>query len=140
MTAAEVAELVGPDVADLADGLTRRILARGNEIATERGIIIADTKVEFGWEPNGELVLADELLTSDSSRFWPADEWEPGHPQPSFDKQYVRDWLESHEWDQRPPAPTLPPDVIAGTAARYREAYERLAGRPLDTWLAEARG
>ena len=115
MTAAEVAELVGADIGDLADGLTRRILARGNEIATERGIIIADTKVEFGVERTAgkpSLILADEVLTPDSSRFWPAEEWEPGHPQPSFDKQYVRDWLTSPAsgWDRRsgeapPPLP-----------------------------------
>ena len=85
------------------------------------------------------MVLADEVLTPDSSRFWPAGGWSPGHSPPSFDKQYVRDWLEDHAWDHRPPPPALPPDVVAGTAARYREAYERLAGRPLDGWLAEAR-
>jgi phosphoribosylaminoimidazole-succinocarboxamide synthase len=137
MTAAEVAELVGPDIASRADLLTRRILARGNEIAAERGILIADTKVEFGVDrstgiPN--LVLADEILTPDSSRFWPADEWEPGHPQPSFDKQYVRDWLTSPAsgWDRRSgqPPPPLPDDVIDRTRAKYVDAYERLTGRP----------
>ena len=136
MTAAEVAELVGADIGDLADGLTRRILARGNEIATERGIIIADTKVEFGVERNDgtpRLVLADEVLTPDSSRFWPAEEWEPGHPQPSFDKQYVRDWLTSPAsgWDRRSgePPPPLPDDVIERTRAKYVDAYQRLTGR-----------
>ena len=137
MTAAEVAELVGPDIASRADLLTRRILARGNEIAAERGILIADTKVEFGVDrstgiPN--LVLADEILTPDSSRFWPADEWEPGHPQPSFDKQYVRDWLTSPAsgWDRRSgqPPPPLPQDVIDRTRAKYVDALERLTGRP----------
>ncbi|HVD23117.1 MAG TPA: phosphoribosylaminoimidazolesuccinocarboxamide synthase [Lapillicoccus sp.] len=137
MTAAEVAELVGPDIASRADLLTRRILARGNEIAAERGILIADTKVEFGVDrstgiPN--LVLADEILTPDSSRFWPADEWEPGHPQPSFDKQYVRDWLTSPAsgWDRRSgqPPPPLPEDVIDRTRAKYVDALERLTGRP----------
>ena len=137
MTAAEVAELVGPDIASRADLLTRRILARGNEIAAERGILIADTKVEFGVDrstgiPN--LVLADEILTPDSSRFWPADEWEPGHPQPSFDKQYVRDWLTSPAsgWDRRSgqPPPPLPEDVIDRTRAKYVDAFERLTGRP----------
>jgi phosphoribosylaminoimidazole-succinocarboxamide synthase len=137
MTAAEVAELVGPDIASRADLLTRRILARGNEIAAERGILIADTKVEFGVDrstgiPN--LVLADEILTPDSSRFWPADEWEPGHPQPSFDKQYVRDWLTSPAsgWDRRSgqPPPPLPQDVIDRTRAKYVDAFERLTGRP----------
>jgi phosphoribosylaminoimidazole-succinocarboxamide synthase len=136
MTAAEVAELVGADIGDLADGLTRRILARGNEIATERGIIIADTKVEFGVERTGgtpRLVLADEVLTPDSSRFWPAEEWEPGHPQPSFDKQYVRDWLTSPAsgWDRKSgePPPPLPDDVIERTRAKYVDAYQRLTGR-----------
>ena len=137
MTAAEVAELAGPDIASRADLLTRRILARGNEIAAERGILIADTKVEFGVDrstgiPN--LVLADEILTPDSSRFWPADEWEPGHPQPSFDKQYVRDWLTSPAsgWDRRSgqPPPPLPQDVIDRTRAKYVDALERLTGRP----------
>ena len=136
MTAAQVAELIGADLASRADVLTRRIVFQGNEIAAGRGILIADTKVEFGVDratgiPN--LVLADEVLTPDSSRFWPADEWEPGHPQPSFDKQYVRDWLTSPAsgWDrgsgQRPPP--LPDDVIDRTRAKYVEAYERLTGR-----------
>jgi phosphoribosylaminoimidazole-succinocarboxamide synthase len=136
MTAAEVAELVGADIGDLADGLTRRILARGNEIAIERGIIIADTKVEFGVErTDGKptLILADEVLTPDSSRFWPAEEWEPGHPQPSFDKQYVRDWLTSPAsgWDRRSgePPPPLPDDVIDRTRQKYVDAYQRLTGR-----------
>ena len=136
MTAAEVAELVGADIGDLADGLTRRILARGNEIASERGIIIADTKVEFGVERTDgkpSLILADEVLTPDSSRFWPAEEWEPGHPQPSFDKQYVRDWLTSPAsgWDRRSgeAPPPLPEDVIERTRAKYVDAYQRLTGR-----------
>jgi phosphoribosylaminoimidazole-succinocarboxamide synthase len=132
MTAAEVAELVGPAVGKMADDLTRRILARGNEIATEKGILIADTKVEFGVE-HGSLVLADEVLTPDSSRFWPADEWEPGHPQPSFDKQYVRDWLTSPAsgWDRHSgeAPPPLTEEVIDRTRAKYVEAYERLTGR-----------
>jgi phosphoribosylaminoimidazole-succinocarboxamide synthase len=137
MTAAQVAELVGPDLAARADVLTRRILAAGNDIAAARGILIADTKVEFGVDrstgiPN--LVLADEVLTPDSSRFWPADDWEPGHPQPSFDKQYVRDWLTSPAsgWDRRSgqPPPPLPDDVIDRTRAKYVDAYERLTGRP----------
>ena len=136
MTAAEVAKLIGADIGDLADGLTRRILARGNEIATERGIIIADTKVEFGVERSDgkpSLILADEVLTPDSSRFWPAEEWEPGHPQPSFDKQYVRDWLTSPAsgWDRRSgeAPPPLPDDVIERTRTKYVDAYQRLTGR-----------
>ncbi|HWI33911.1 MAG TPA: phosphoribosylaminoimidazolesuccinocarboxamide synthase [Lapillicoccus sp.] len=137
MTAAQVAELVGPDIASRADVLTRRILAHGNEIAADRGILIADTKVEFGVDRSTgiqNLVLADEVLTPDSSRFWPADEWEPGHPQPSFDKQYVRDWLTSPAsgWDRRSgqPPPPLPQDVIDRTRAKYVDAFERLTGRP----------
>jgi phosphoribosylaminoimidazole-succinocarboxamide synthase len=137
MTAAQVADVVGPDLAARADLLTRRILARGNEIAADRGILIADTKVEFGLDRSTgipDLVLADEVLTPDSSRFWPADEWEPGHPQPSFDKQFVRDWLTSPAsgWDRRSgqPPPPLPDDVIDRTRAKYVDAYERLTGRP----------
>ena len=137
MTAAQVADVVGPDLAARADLLTRRILARGNEIAADRGILIADTKVEFGVDRSTgipDLVLADEVLTPDSSRFWPADEWEPGHPQPSFDKQFVRDWLTSPAsgWDRRSgrPPPPLPDDVIDRTRAKYVDAYERLTGRP----------
>jgi phosphoribosylaminoimidazole-succinocarboxamide synthase len=137
MTAAQVADVVGPDPAARADLLTRRILARGNEIAADRGILIADTKVEFGVDRSTgipDLVLADEVLTPDSSRFWPADEWEPGHPQPSFDKQFVRDWLTSPAsgWDRRSgrPPPPLPDDVIDRTRAKYVDAYERLTGRP----------
>ncbi len=111
--------------------LTVAILRRGNEIATARGIILADTKVEFGMR-GGDLVLADEVLTPDSSRFWPADRWEPGHPQPSFDKQFVRDWLTSPSsgWDRGSgtPPPPLPEDVVAATRARYVEAFERLTG------------
>ncbi len=138
MTAQEVSTLVGPRLAARVDELTRAILARGNEITAERGILIADTKVEFGVEgtANGGqpgLVLADEVLTPDSSRFWPADRWEPGHPQPSYDKQYVRDWLTSPAsgWD-RPSGeapPPLPDEVVERTRAKYVEAYERITGR-----------
>ena len=124
---------VGPELAARLRDLTTRILARGNEIAGERGILIADTKVEFGLDASGALVLADEVLTPDSSRFWPADQWEPGHTQPSFDKEFVREWLLSPEsgWDkasgEAPPA--LPADVVDRTRAKYVEAYERLTGR-----------
>jgi phosphoribosylaminoimidazole-succinocarboxamide synthase len=97
--------------------------------AAERGIILADTKFEFGRSPDEEIVLADEVLTPDSSRFWPADEYEPGRGQRSFDKQYLRDWLDEEGWDRSPPAPELPDDVVANTRAKYVEAYERLAGQ-----------
>jgi phosphoribosylaminoimidazole-succinocarboxamide synthase len=100
--------------------------------AFERGIILADTKFEFGSTPGAEVVLGDEVLTPDSSRFWPADDYEPGRGQASFDKQFVRDYLNEQGWDHSPPAPPLPPEVIAGTTAKYREAYERITGRSLD--------
>ena len=136
MTQVEVADLIGADVAAQVDDLTRRILARGNEIAADRGILIADTKVEFGVDRasgSPRLVLADEVLTPDSSRFWPADQWEPGHPQVSYDKQFVREWLTSPKsgWDRGSgaPPPPLPDAVIERTRAKYVEAYERLTGR-----------
>ncbi len=129
-----VVKTVGIDDAEALRALTLQIYARAEEIARERGIIVADTKFEFGRHPvSGEIVLADEVLTPDSSRFWPADLWEPGHAQPSFDKQYVRDWLTSPAsgWDRHsgdaPPA--LPDDVVEQTRAKYVEAYERLTGR-----------
>ena len=104
--------------------------------ARSRGIILADTKFEFGWDANGVLTLGDEVLTPDSSRFWPADEYEPGHAQPSFDKQYVRDWAAGSGWDKTPPAPAIPDDVVARTREKYVQAYERIAGEPFDAWLA----
>ena len=122
---------IGSDLAARVRDLTVAILKRGNEIAAARGILLADTKVEFGLRGD-EVVLADEVLTPDSSRFWPADQWEPGHPQPSFDKQFVREWLTSPAsgWSksssEAPPA--LPEDVVAQTRAKYVEAYERLTG------------
>jgi phosphoribosylaminoimidazole-succinocarboxamide synthase len=100
--------------------------------AAERGIIVADTKFEFGSSAGAEIVLGDEVLTPDSSRFWPADDYEPGRAQNSFDKQYVRDWLDQSGWDHTPPAPELPPDVVENTRAKYIEAYERITGRRLD--------
>jgi len=103
--------------------------------ARERGIILADTKFEFGRRRDGTLVLGDEVLTPDSSRFWPADGYEPGHGQPSFDKQYVRDWASGSGWDKTPPAPELPDDVIARTRELYVDAYERITGEPFDAWL-----
>jgi phosphoribosylaminoimidazole-succinocarboxamide synthase len=138
ITEARMAELVGGGLTARLRELTVATYRRGAEHAARRGILVADTKFEFGLDGD-RVVLADEVLTPDSSRFWPAGGWEPGHSPPSFDKQYVRDWLETQAWDKAPPAPRLPPDVIAGTAARYREAYERITGRPLDDWLAEAR-
>jgi phosphoribosylaminoimidazole-succinocarboxamide synthase len=111
------------------------VYRRAADHARERGIILADTKFEFGLDADGTLTLADEVLTPDSSRFWPADGYEPGRPQPSFDKQYVRDWAAGTGWDKTPPAPALPDDVIAGTRQRYIEAYERIADEPFRAWL-----
>ena len=106
--------------------------------ARERGVILADTKFEFGLDAEGRLVVGDEVLTPDSSRYWPADGYEPGRPQPSFDKQYVRDWASSSGWDKTPPAPAIPDDVVEGTRARYIEAYERITGEPFAVWLERA--
>ena len=103
--------------------------------ARERGIILADTKLEFGRGAGGEIVLGDEVFTPDSSRFWPADEYAPGRGQRSFDKQFVRDWVTSAGWDRQPPAPPLPQDVCAGTRRRYVEAYERITDEPFSAWL-----
>ena len=128
-----VIDRLGPDTAQGLRELTLAVYARAHAIASERGIIVADTKLEFGRRPDGALVLADEVLTPDSSRFWPADRWEPGHPQPSFDKQYVRDWLTSPAsgWDRSAagPPPALPPQIVERTRATYVEAYQRLTGR-----------
>jgi phosphoribosylaminoimidazole-succinocarboxamide synthase len=132
MTYEEVETEIGPALAARVRDLTTAILARGNEIAAERGILIADTKVEFGLEGDAVL-LADEVLTPDSSRFWPAEGWQPGRTQPSYDKQFVRDWLtsEASGWDRSSdtPPPPLPDDVVEQTRAKYIEAYERLTGR-----------
>ena len=106
--------------------LTLEVYRRGHDIALPRGIVIADTKVEFGRAPDGSLVLADEVLTSDSSRFWPAEAWQPGRPQRAFDKQIVRDWSRTVDWDRTAPGPAIPPDIVAATRQRYIEAYERL--------------
>jgi phosphoribosylaminoimidazole-succinocarboxamide synthase len=105
------------------------------EHARANGVILADTKFELGLDDSGELVLGDEVLTPDSSRYWPADGYEPGRGQPSFDKQYVRDWAAGSGWDKRPPAPAIPEDVVAGTRARYIEAYELITGEPFQAWL-----
>ena len=114
------------------------VYQRAAEHALERGIILADTKFEFGLAPDGALVLGDEVLTPDSSRFWPADGYEPGRPQPSFDKQPVRDWATDSGWDRTPPAPAIPDDIVESTRVRYRDAYERIVGEPFDAWLARS--
>ncbi|MEP6973299.1 MAG: phosphoribosylaminoimidazolesuccinocarboxamide synthase [Actinomycetota bacterium] len=133
LTPGETRELVGIGLAERLKELTLTIYERAASIAIERGIILADTKFEFGF-CDGELILIDEVCTPDSSRFWPADRYAPGGSQPSFDKQYVRDWLDASGWDREPPAPELPGDVVEQTASRYREAYERLTGEPFDSY------
>ena len=120
--------IVGGRIAELLRDLTLRLYREAAAFALERGIIIADTKFEFGLDPDGRLVWMDEALTPDSSRFWPADAYEPGHGQPSYDKQYLRDWLEASGWNKQPPGPVLPPEVVEGTLDRYREAYRQLTG------------
>ena len=131
-----VVDTVGPDNAEALRDLTLAVYARAEEIARARGVILADTKLEFGTDPvTGAITLGDEVLTPDSSRFWPADEWEPGHAQPSFDKQFVRDWLTSPDsgWDRASdvPPPELPQGVVSRTRDRYLEAFERLTGSAL---------
>jgi phosphoribosylaminoimidazole-succinocarboxamide synthase len=111
------------------------IYEKASDYAAARGVILADTKFEFGMS-NGELLLIDEVLTPDSSRYWPADEWVPGIEVPSFDKQYVREWLERQPWDKSPPPPQLPTEIVEGTRARYVEAYERITGKSFDEYLS----
>ncbi|MGN2640927.1 phosphoribosylaminoimidazolesuccinocarboxamide synthase [Nocardia takedensis] len=127
ITYADVVDRHGREVAELLRDTTLDLYRRGAEHAAGRGVLIADTKVEFGW--HGEVfTLGDEVLTSDSSRFWPADRWEPGRAQPSFDKQFVRDWATSTGWDKEPPGPHIPDDVVAATRAKYIEAYQLITG------------
>jgi phosphoribosylaminoimidazole-succinocarboxamide synthase len=134
---AAAAELVGTDVFDEVERLSMALYRFAAEHARERGIIIADTKFEFGLDEERRLVLGDEALTPDSSRFWPADEYRPGGAQPSFDKQFARDYCESLGWDKTDPGPELPEDVLAGTRARYVEAFERLTEIAFDDYLAD---
>jgi phosphoribosylaminoimidazole-succinocarboxamide synthase len=133
---AETVRLLGSQ--ELAERVRDASLAVYSAVAAharERGVILADTKFEFGLDEEGVLTLADEVCTPDSSRFWPADGYEPGHGQPSFDKQYVRDWASGTGWDKTPPAPAIPDEVVAQTRERYVTAYERLAGEPFGAWL-----
>ncbi|NLD75170.1 MAG: phosphoribosylaminoimidazolesuccinocarboxamide synthase [Acidimicrobiales bacterium] len=129
----EAVKLVGPDLAAQARDVSIRVYQRGAEWAAERGIVIADTKFELGMV-DGQLTLADEVLTPDSSRFWPADQWKPGATPPSFDKQPVRDFLDGLDWDKSPPPPPLGAEVVAATRARYIEAYERITGLSFADW------
>ena len=130
---ARAADLIGTELATRARDISLELYRRGAALARERGIIIADTKFELGLL-DGELVLCDEVMTPDSSRFWPVDEWKPGSTPPSFDKQPVRDYLETLDWDKNPPPPPLPPEVVSATTARYVEAYERITGRSFADW------
>ncbi len=131
ITVAQATALLGEEVAQKVQEISLRIFEAGREYAATRGILMADTKFEFGMV-NGELVLIDEVMTPDSSRFWPADQYEEGRGQPSFDKQYLRDWLTAQPWDKTPPAPTLPQDIIDATAGRYAEAYKIITGKSFD--------
>jgi phosphoribosylaminoimidazole-succinocarboxamide synthase len=126
-----MSEIVGKAVADRIREVSIRLYREASEFAATRGIIIADTKFEFGLDDQGNVVLIDEILTADSSRFWPADQYQVGISPPSYDKQYVRDYLETLDWDKTPPAPKLPADVIAKTSAKYREALEKIAGKKI---------
>jgi phosphoribosylaminoimidazole-succinocarboxamide synthase len=134
---AAAAELVGADRLAELEQISLELYRFAAEYALERGIIIADTKFEFGIDGHGQLVLGDEALTPDSSRFWPADDYEPGRSQPSFDKQYVRDYCESLGWDKTYPGPELPDDVVTGTRARYVEAFEQLTESQFEDYLAD---
>lgn len=129
----QAATIVGPAIAEQARALSLAIYSHAREYARQRGIIIADTKFEFGLNSSGKLVLIDEVLTPDSSRFWPADQYQPGRSQPSFDKQFVRDYLETLTWDKSPPAPALPQEIVAKTQAKYLDAYQRLTGKALES-------
>jgi phosphoribosylaminoimidazole-succinocarboxamide synthase len=131
MTFDEVSDLVGAETAEELRRITLEVYRRGADLAAERGIIVADTKLEFGWAKDGTLVLADEVLTPDSSRFWPADSYSPGRPQHSFDKQYLRDWSTSIGWDRTEPGPEIPADVLAVLTARYTDLFERITGQPV---------
>ena len=136
ITILRMRELLGATTADELERLSRRVYSRGRDVAADRGIIIADTKFEFG-EVDGDIILIDEVLTPDSSRFWPADQYEPGRTQPSFDKQPLRDWLDAERragrWDGNAPPPVLPDLVVAATSARYLDAFQLLTGTPLNT-------
>ena len=131
ITEDQVREIIGDEKTALLRDTSLRLYREAEEYARQRGIIIADTKFEFGLGKDGQLLLVDEVLTPDSSRFWPADEYQPGRSQPSFDKQFVRDYLETLDWDKKPPAPSIPNEIAAATTARYLEAYRLLTGKEL---------
>jgi len=136
ITIPQMAGIVGAEAAAMLERLARMVYGRGRELAAERGILIADTKFEFGRAADGTILLIDEVMTPDSSRFWPADQYTPGRAQPSFDKQPLRDWLDAERragrWDGNAPPPTLPEEVVTATSRRYLDAFARLTGAPLD--------
>jgi phosphoribosylaminoimidazole-succinocarboxamide synthase len=132
ITFAEVVDKVGAETAERLRRITLDVYRRGAELAADRGILIADTKIELGWAPDGILMIGDELLTSDSSRFWPAESYQPGRAQFSYDKQYVRDWAVESGWDKQAPAPEVPAEVVEATRARYVDVYEKLTGNRWD--------
>ena len=134
---AQAGEILGdPELAARLRDVSIALYSFAADLARERGVILADTKFEFGFNDAGELILGDEALTPDSSRYWPVEGYEPGHGQPSFDKQFVRDWASSTGWDKTPPAPEVPEDVVAGTRAKYVEAYELITGEKFGDWIA----
>jgi phosphoribosylaminoimidazole-succinocarboxamide synthase len=136
ITELEAASIARPSVYETAREYALQVYKSAEEAAAQRGVIIADTKFEFG-VADGDVILIDEALTPDSSRFWPQDQYSPGRSQPSFDKQFVRDWLDESGWDHSPPPPDLPDEVVSATRGRYVEAYERITGRMLEQWLDE---
>jgi phosphoribosylaminoimidazole-succinocarboxamide synthase len=131
ISAAHAATIIGPELVTTLERLTLELYAHGQRHADTCGIILADTKFEFGLTPEGDLILIDEVMTPDSSRYWPKDQYEPGHGQPSFDKQFVRDYLESIRWNKQPPVPSLPEDVVTRTRGKYIDAFRRLTGGEL---------
>ena len=138
ITESETRSLLGDDLYEELRKRSIDIYLRASEYAAAKGVILADTKFEFGFS-DGELLLIDEVLTPDSSRYWPADEWKPGQDVPSFDKQYVREWLDTTDWDRTAPPPDLPETIVEGTRSRYVEAYERITGKSFDDYLAGSR-
>jgi phosphoribosylaminoimidazole-succinocarboxamide synthase len=132
-----VVRLIGEERAATVRAASLALYRRGAEVCERAGIVLADTKFEFGVLPTGEVILIDEVMTPDSSRFWNADAWQPGRPQASYDKQFVRDWLTAQPWDKTPPGPALPDDVVAGTRERYVTAFERITGASFDRYLQE---
>ena len=138
ITESETRSLLGDDLYEELRNRSIDIYLRASEYAAAKGVVLADTKFEFGFS-DGELLLIDEVLTPDSSRYWPADEWKPGQDVPSFDKQYVREWLDTTDWDRTAPPPDLPDTIVEGTRSRYVEAYERITGKSFDDYLAGSR-